>query len=139
MKSLLQFSAAVALGLTLAFGAGCSKNGSGDVNVTAMIAELKKPDSAAQQDACIELAKAGPNAAPAVSALIPLLKDSNPDTRRLAAYTLMEIGPAAKAAIPAVKELLRDSDRQTALQAVNTMRAIDPSSADLPMTPNVSN
>src|SRR5256885_8923075 len=80
-------------------------------NVSAMTAALKSDNTETRVNACIELAKAGERAAPAVTALIPLLKDPDPVTRRLAAYALGQVGPKATQAVPALKELLNDSDR----------------------------
>lgn len=112
--------------------AGCSKEGGGDkkVNVTAMTADLKNPDKDKRINACIELAKAGPNAAPAVDSLLPLLKESDPLVRRLAAYALGQIGPKASKALPAMKELLTDSDYNVQTTVISSMRFIDPKSND---------
>jgi HEAT repeat protein len=132
----------VLLVTALAFGIlsliGCSGEKPAQVNVNAMIEELKKEDKDARVNACVELAKAGPKAAPAVSALIPVLKDKDAEVRRLAAYTLYEIGIEAKAAVPAVKEMMSDPDRSVVMQAVNTLRAIDPAVAGMKSPPNVS-
>ena len=119
------------------FFLGCSKPAD-KVDVSAQTTALKSADRDARVNACIELAKAGPKAAPAVSALIPVLKDPDAEVRRLAAYALMEIGEAAKAAAPTVKEMLNDPDQLAVRQAINTLRAIDPTAKDLPGVPNVS-
>lgn len=115
---------------------GCAKTD--HVDVSAQTKALSSADRDARVNACIELAKAGPKAASAVTALIPILKDQDAEIRRLAAYALMEIGPDAKAAIAGVREQLNDPDRQVALQAVNTLRAIDPTAKDLKPPPNVT-
>src|SRR5262245_38622131 len=92
--SILAFAVAAA-----ALLAGCYKSkeeaeaAKGDV--TAMTAALKSTDKDTRINACIELAKAGPRAAPAVQALIPLLKDPDPTTRQLSAHALGQIGPKA--------------------------------------------
>jgi HEAT repeat protein len=119
--------------------AGCSKEAGPDksVNVSAMITALKSPEKDTRENACVELAKAKENAAPAVPGLIELLKHSDPETRRLAAYTLYEIGPKAAAAVPALKELLNDSERTVVTQAINSLRAIDPTSVPAENMPNV--
>ena len=106
----------------------CSKEDAAakKVDVSARIEALKSGDSEARENACIELAKAGPGAAPAVAALIPLLKDNDAEIRRLAAYALGEIGPQAKAALPALAELASDPERRVAMQVVNSLRSIDP-------------
>jgi HEAT repeat protein len=93
-----------------------------------MTARLQSPDKQSKMDACIELAKAGPRSAPAVSAIIPLLKDPEADVRRLAAYALGEIGTAASAALPELKPMMADPDRDVVLQIVNTLRSVDPKS-----------
>src|SRR5947207_15281491 len=79
---------------------GCSKEDpeAKKVNVSAMTEALKSPDKDTRVNGCIELAKTGPRAAPAVPALIPLLKDSDGLVRRLAAYALAQVGPQASAA-----------------------------------------
>ena len=107
---------------------GCSKEDAEakKVNVPAMIDALKGADKEARINACVELAKAGKRAKPAVQSLIPLLKDPDPVARRLAAYVLGEIGPEAKSALPEMKEMLNDSNREVVMQAVNSLRSIDP-------------
>ena len=117
---------------TSAFFAGCAQSG-GDknVNVSAMTADLKSADKEKRENACIELAKAGPNAAPAVDALIPLLKESDPLIRRLAAYALGQIGPKASKAIPALKPLLNDPDYNVQTTVVSSMRFIDAKAIDV--------
>ncbi|MBI2947822.1 MAG: HEAT repeat domain-containing protein [Verrucomicrobia bacterium] len=117
-------------------GSACAKKET--VNVSAQTAGLKSPDKDTRINACIELAKAGPKAASAVSDLIPILKDQDAEVRRLAAYALYEIGEGAKAAIPAVKELMNDRDPAVVQQALNTLRAIDPTAKDLQAPPNVT-
>ena len=106
----------------------CSKEdaAANNVDVSPMSEALKSGDSEARENACIELAKAGPRAAPAVAALIPLLKDNDAEIRRLAAYALGEIGPQAKAALPALAELANDPERRVVMQVVNSLRSIDP-------------
>jgi HEAT repeat protein len=130
MKNSLQITLSLLCGLLLATVlTGCgSKEEAPDksVNVSAQIAALKGPAKETVQNACVELAKAGPLAAPAVSTLIPLLKDNDALTRRLAAYALMEIGPAAKEALPALEAIKEDPDRAVAEQVVNSLRLIDP-------------
>lgn len=109
---------------------GCSKStdvpADKSVNVQAQIAALKSQDKNAVYDACSELGKAGPLAAPAVKDLVRLLKDDDALTRRLAAYALARIGPAAKEALPALEELRSDSDREVSQQAESALKAIDP-------------
>lgn len=129
MKTLLyRILAVVLVPASIGLLAGCSKEGAEakKVNVVAMTAGLKTEDREARINACIELGKAGPRAASAVSDLIPLLKDPDPEIRRLSAYALGEIGPEAKSAIPALKELGSDSDMNVRMQVVNTLRSIDP-------------
>jgi HEAT repeat protein len=119
---------------------GCSGgdgNSDAKVDVTAQIQELSKPDKDARMNASIELAKAGPKAAPAIDVLIPLLKDPESEVRRLAAYALGEIGPKAASAVPPLKELLKDSEMTVVQQAVNSLRNIDPKSVDVQLPPNV--
>ena len=128
----------LAMLLTLvAFGlvSGCGSKEE-KVDVSSQTQALKSADKDARVNACIELAKAGPKAAPAVPALIPLLKDSDAEVRRLAAYAIMEIGPDAKAAIAPIRELMSDRDFTVAQQALNTLRAIDPTAKDLKAPPN---
>ena len=117
---------------TFGFLVGCSKEGAGDknVNVSAMTADLKSTDKDKRVDACVELAKAGPRAAPAVDSLIPLLKESDALVRRLAAYALGQIGPKASKALPAMKELLNDPDYNVQTTVVSSMRFIDAKSID---------
>lgn len=123
--------------LALTFSA-CSKENpeAKKVDVPAMIQALKSDAKDTRVNACIELAKAGPRAEPAVQALIGALKDPNPLVRRLSAYALGEIGPKASAALPALKELLADSDPDVPSSAVNAMRSIDPKSIDV-RVPNI--
>ena len=119
---------------------GCSKESAEakKIDVSAMTQTLKSEDKDARANACVELAKAGPRAAPAVAALIPILKDDDPVLRRLAAYALGEIGPESRAALPALKELLNDSDRQVVMQVVNSLRSIDPKNYSNVKNVNVS-
>jgi len=129
-------------GLLLAgLGAGC---GGGEptakVDVQAQIQNLKSEDAQKRVDACVELAKAGPDAASAVTSLIPVLKDSDALVRRLAAYALGQIGPKAKEAVPALKELMNDTDRDVLTATINAIRAIDAAAAsDVKPPPNVTN
>ena len=118
----------VLIGLSLS---GCSKDDAEakKVNVAAMTEALKSEDKEARINACVELAKAGSKAAPAVQALIGVLKDNDPVVRRLAAYALGEIGPASKPALPALKEMMNDPDREVVMQVVNSLRSIDPKGA----------
>jgi len=129
MKRTFYLLCSVALNLLLLTGlVSCSKESAEakKVNVAAMTDALKSPDKDARINACVELAKAGPRAAPATQSLIPVLKDADPVVRRLAAYALGEIGPEAKAALPALKETLNDSEREVIMQVVNSLRSIDP-------------
>ena len=120
---------ALCIAFTVTFP-GCSKEDAAvkKVNVPAMMAALKSDNKETREDACAELAKAGPRAKNAVPLLIPLLKDKDPVSRRLAAYVLGEIGPDAKSALPALKELLNDTDREVLKQVGNSLRSIDPKS-----------
>jgi HEAT repeat protein len=137
MKSPLRsFCCAVLTVFLASLASSCSKKEA--VNVSAQTARLKSPDKDARINACVELAKAGPNAVSAVPDLIPVLKDQDAEVRRLAAYALYEIGEGAKAAIPAVKELMSDRDPAVVQQALNTLRAIDPAAKDLQAPPNVA-
>ena len=117
---------------TIGLLAACSRqDGEGaKVNVKAMTAALKGADKDARINACIELAKAGPRAEPAVESLIPLLKDSDPLVRRLAAYALGQVGPKASQSLPALKGLLGDPDYNVQTAALNATRAIDPKAVD---------
>jgi len=140
MKTSLRFLFCLGLcGLMVGSFAGCSKEAGPNksVNVSAMITALKSPDKDTRDNACVELAKAKENAAPAVSTLIELLKHSDPETRRLAAYALGEIGPKAALAVPALKELLNDSERTVVTQAINSLRSIAPTSVPSENMPNV--
>ncbi|HTE91575.1 MAG TPA: HEAT repeat domain-containing protein [Terriglobales bacterium] len=129
MRNLLRIVVMTAFSLTATgIFSGCSKENADvkKINVAAMMEALKGEDKDARINACVELAKAGPRAAPAVQALIGTLKDADPTVRRLAAYTLGEIGPEAKPALSALKELMNDPDRQVVMQVVNSLRSIDP-------------
>jgi len=140
MKTPLRLLFFIGLSIVVAGSfAGCSKEAGPDksVNVSAMITALKSPDKDTRENACVELAKAKENAAPAVSALTELLKHTDPETRRLAAYALQEIGPKAAAAVPTLKELLNDPDRTVITQAINSLRSIDPKSVPAENVPNV--
>jgi HEAT repeat protein len=124
MKQLLRSTAlgACLAGLLLA----CSAKKS-HVDVQAQIQALKSSDATARQNAAVELASAGPAAAPAVPALTEALKDPDPLVRRLACYALYEIGREhAASAIPEVTKLLQDPDRSVAEQAINTLQVLDP-------------
>ncbi len=112
--------------LIVSVGSGCGGKSGEKVDVQAQIPKLSSADQDARANACIELAKAGPNAAPAMKALIPVLKDPDALVRRLAAYALGEVGEKAKEAVPALKELLNDGDSSVAIQANLSIRAIDP-------------
>jgi HEAT repeat protein len=129
MKNPVRLALSVTLSALMAgaFGA-CSKDetGASKVDVTANTAALKSADKDARINACIELAKAGEKAAPAVPALIPLLKDQDALVRRLAAYAIGQVGPKASQAVPALKELLQDPDRQVVSDSINALKAIDP-------------
>jgi len=117
---------------------GCSGGSQEKVNVQAQIQNLKSEDKDTRVNACVELAKAGPDASSAVQSLIPLLKDADSLVRRLAAYALGQIGPKAKEALPALKELINDADRDVVSATINAINAIDPTSAIKP-PPNVTN
>jgi HEAT repeat protein len=104
---------------------GC-KDKQPSVDVSAQVQALKGTDTDARVNALTELAKAGPDAAPAVPDLIPVLKDNDALVRRLAAYTLGQIGPKASAALPAIREALNDSDPEVVKNAVIAVRFIDP-------------
>src|SRR5438093_13348002 len=107
MKYLTTLFSAIAFSFVMGLSlSGCSKEDAEakKVNVAAMTEALRSADKDARVNACVELAKAGPRAAPAVQALIPLLKDSDPDVRRLAAYALGDIGAASKPALPTLEE-----------------------------------
>lgn len=122
---------ALILSLTVAAGTlltGCGGGASDKVNVPAQITVLKGEDKEARINALAELAKAGEEAAPAISTLTPLLKDQDPLVRRLAAYALGQIGPKAKSAVTDLKPLLNDGDRDVITSALNALRAIDPTS-----------
>jgi HEAT repeat protein len=142
MKQPIYAILTLACGLLLAgLAAGC---GGGEpkanVNVQAQIENLKSTEMDKRVDACVELAKAGPDAAPAVQPLIAALKDSDGLVRRLAAYALGQIGEKAKEAIPALKPLLGDNDREVITATINAIRAIDPKgNPDLVAPPNVTN
>src|SRR5216117_3155910 len=139
MKNFTNPFRTLALGISIIVTlGGCSKEDpeAKKVNVPAMTEALKSPDKDTRVNACIELAKAGPRATPAVGALIPLLKDQEPLVRQLAAYALGQIGPKASSAIPALKELLGDQDLGVLSAALNALRSIDPKSTDAKI-PNV--
>lgn len=106
------------------------------VDIAAATQGLKSPDTDARANACIELAKAGPNSAGAINDLIPLLKDKDPLVRHLAAYALGQIGPKAAPAIPALKEAMNDSDHQVVSDVLNALRFIGDTNANLGL-PNV--
>ncbi len=138
MKKPLSNSLITILALLFAgFLAACAAKEQ-SVDVSATTQALKSADKDTRVNACVELAKAGAKAAPAVPDLIPLLKDKDSEVKRLAAYALMEIGPGAKAAIAPLRELLNDPERAVALQAINSLRAIDPNAADIKPPPNVT-
>ena len=119
--------------------AGCGEHHE-KVNIEAQRQALKAPGSEARAQACIELAKAGPSAAPAVKELIAVTSDPDPTTRKLAAYALGQIGSAAKEAVPRLKEMMdKDQDRDVYSATVNALRAIDPAAAGGATVPNVSN
>src|SRR5262245_3537709 len=138
MKTLPRLTAVLSAAFMLFGLVGCSQEGAEakKVNISVQIDALKSDNADTRVNACIELAKAGPNAAPAVAALTAALKDSNRDVRRLAAYALGEIGPAAKSALPTLKTLMTGTDREMDNQIVNSMAAIDPSSSQQ-RVPNV--
>ena len=129
--------------LLAGFAIGCGGGGgekTEKVDVQAQIQNLKSDKPDAKVNACVELAKAGPDAAPAVQSLSPLLKDPDPLVRRLAAYALGQIGPKAKEAIPALKDLMNDPERDVLTATINAIRAIDDSAAaGVKPPPNVSN
>jgi HEAT repeat protein len=98
-----------------------------NINVSAMIQQLKGQDKDQKVNACTALAEAGPNAAEAVATLTQALKDDDPLVRRLAAYALGKIGPKAASAVPALKELFNDSDVSVMRNALIAVRSIKPS------------
>ncbi len=132
MKTFQSTLLSLALALSVA-GAltACKKQSAANVNVSAQIADLKSPDTDKKVNACIELAKAGPDASPAINDLIPLLKDKDPLVRHLAAYALGQIGPKASAAIPALREAMNDSDHQVESDALNALRFIGDTNANV--------
>jgi HEAT repeat protein len=140
MKNLLNNAFALLIVFAFAgFLSACNRTPQTNVNVPAARENLKSANAETRQNAAIELAKAGPAAAPAVQDLIPLLKDPDPLVRRLSAYALGEIGPQAKPAIPHLQELMKEPDRDIALAGVNALNAIDPSVLGGMQVPNVTN
>lgn len=126
--------------LLASFVAGCGGGSGEKINVQAQIQNLKSADTDTRVNACVELAKAGPDAAPAVPALIVALKDSDFLVRRLAANALGVIGPKAKEAIPALKEATKDRDASVRTEAIGAIQGIDEkAAAGLKAMPNVTN
>jgi HEAT repeat protein len=125
MKSLVWTTFLV---LLISGSISCSKESAEakKVDVQAMIGALKGEDKEGRINACVELAKAGRLAKPAVPFLVPLLKDKDPLARRLAAYALGEIGPDAQSALSDLKGLVNDQDRTVSMQVINSLRSIDP-------------
>ena len=121
--------------LALAILAGCSS--SPKIDIQAQLTRFKTGDQVAREEALVEIAKAGPNAEPAMPALVEALKDKDALIRRLALHALGEIGPKAKSAIPAIKELMNDPDRNVVMQIPATMQNIDPKSDAGGRMPNV--
>jgi HEAT repeat protein len=136
MKSLSILTLVAALSLSGAVLLTGCKDKAPQVDVAAFTADLKSPDTDKKANACAELAKAGPAAAPAVPDLIELLKDKDPLVRHLAAYTLGQIGPKAASAIPALQEARNDPDRDVMMNAVDALRNLGDASANV-VIPNV--
>lgn len=136
MKHLLHLTALSACLASLLVACSAKKS---QVDVQAQIQALKSADATARQNAAVELASAGPAAAPAVPALTEALKDPDPLVRRLACYALYEIGREhAASAIPEVTKLLQDPDPTVAEQAVNTLQVLDPNAPKVQRANTVS-
>ncbi len=77
-----------------------------DIDVSALMEDLKSSDSSVRFTACVELSEGLHTAAPALDALIELVKsDKDPKVREMAGYAIYQMGEeVAMPALPMVKE-----------------------------------
>ena len=90
-------------------------------DVSALVAQLKSPDSDVRRAAAKELGGLGSEAAPAATALAAALKDKDRFVRRNAAEALGAIGPDAKSAVPKLSLAVNDSTKEVQLAAVEAL------------------
>ncbi len=104
-------------------GTGCSDSGpvetAADIDVPALLEELKSSDSSVRFTACVSLSEGLHTAAPALDALIELVKtDKDAKVREMAGYAIYRMGEeVAMPALPMVKERF-DKERVAGVRAV---------------------
>lgn len=94
----------------LVLGTACSDSGpvatAADIDVPALLEELKSSDPSVRLQACVSLSEGLHTAAPALDSLIEVVKtDKDAKVREMAAYAIYQMGEeAAMPALPMVKE-----------------------------------
>ena len=127
---------ALALCVLVLGGVGCGSSGpvreAAEIDVPALMEQLRSSDASARELACIELSKGLETAAPALDALIELVKsDKESRVREMAAYAIYEMGPeVGKAAMPMIKERW-EKERSQGVRSVllNLWNQIEPDSS----------
>ncbi len=96
------------MGALLAVGCGdkLPEAVAADIDVQALLTQLKDSDRAQRVDACVKLSEGLQNAAPALDALIEVVRsDKDAQVREMAAYAIYQMGEEiAKPAMVVVKE-----------------------------------
>ena len=118
------FALAVLMAANLLVPTVRSTHAADEGNLQKLIVALGSDDLAVRRDAAYDLAKIGPDAAPAVSALIDALKDRDEQIRFQSTMALARIGPAAAAAVPVLIELLTSRDDQHRYRAAYALGQI---------------
>lgn len=107
----------------LLFGTGCGDGApvsvAKDIDVPALLEQLKSSDKDERVDACISLSEGLHKAAPALDTLIEVVKnDKEARVREMAAYAIYEMGEeAGMPALPMVKERFQ-KERTTGVRSV---------------------
>ncbi len=96
-------------------------------DVTALVGQLKSPDSDVRRLAAKSLAEMGTEAKAAAPALIVALKsDKDLFVRRFAAQALGEVGADPKAAVPALRGALREDRKELVEAAILALGKLGP-------------
>ena len=107
----------------LLFGTGCGDGApvevAADIDVPALLEELKSSDKDVRVGACISLSEGLHKAAPALDALIEVVKnDKDARVREMAAYAIYQMGEEeGKPAMPMVKERF-EKERSSGVRSV---------------------
>ena len=117
MKTCVQLLLCV--GLLLGCGDGGPVEVAKDIDVPALLEELKSSDVDTRVNACVQLSEGLHKAAPALDVLIEVVKnDKESRVREMAAYAIYQMGEeAGKPAMPMVKERF-EKERSAGVRSV---------------------